>query len=106
MVTSLQRVELFTKRTVNQSIVVLTSGKSFKKFATSDILVVVYGLTYDQSTLVYSVKDDNYIVGPKIFQHVSAPVAVPFKNSFILIGGFDYDTFNDTGGTWSLCSIT
>ncbi len=50
--------------------------------------MVIIGLTYDNSTLMYSVRDDAYTEGPQLSVPLSGAVALPFKSTFILIGGY------------------
>ncbi len=64
-----------------------------------DIKVVILGLTYDSTTLIYSVNDDSYTVGPVPSVDVTSPATVPYGDSFILIGGHDYYSFTDSTGT-------
>ncbi len=59
---------------------------------------MILGLTWKFKTLVYSVKDNTYYDGPPLFKYVESPASVPFNGSFILIGGFDRASFEDTGG--------
>ncbi len=63
-----------------------------------DINVIIRGFfSIDaEYTLVYSVRDDAYTVGPDIKGNVSEPVAVPYGESFVLVGGFNYISWTES----------
>ncbi len=79
---------------------IICSRKLLNNFYLSDILVIVQGVTYD-STLVYSVKDDVYTDGPGIHGDVEAPVSVPYMDSFLLVGGYNYNSLTSSDCKWA-----
>ena len=74
-------------------------GSPINRLFHPDTKVIIGGFeTYDRSTLVYSVSQDSYARGPDIQADVTDSVAVPFKDTFILIGGYDFYHFADSDG--------
>ena len=59
------------------------------------------GLTYDISTLVYSVNTDTYSEGPRPAKQIERAAAVPYGDSFLFVGGFDFEEFVDASGNFN-----